>query len=231
MKILALDTSTEACSAALFIDGAITQQYQLAPRQQTQLILPMIDTLLIEADIKLQQLDAIAFTRGPGSFTGVRIAASIVQALAFAADLPVVPISTLRAMAQGAYRQQQAKAVLVCLDARMQQVYWAACCLDAAGIMQLQTEEMISDPEAVTIPFSADWLAIGDGWQHYPEHLQPARSLAQTKLSQNKITLATTTYYPQSSDIVHLAAAEYAKGNVVAVELALPIYLRAAVNS
>ncbi|CAN5356383.1 tRNA (adenosine(37)-N6)-threonylcarbamoyltransferase complex dimerization subunit type 1 TsaB [soil metagenome] len=231
MKILVLDTSTEACSAALFLDGIIKERYQLAPRQQTALILPMIDSLLAEAEIKLNQLDALAFGRGPGSFTGVRIAASVVQGLAFAADLPVVPISTLRAMAQGAYRQLHAQAVLSCLDARMQQVYWAASCIDAEGIMQLQAAEIISNPGEVTIPFATHWIGVGNGWQEYAACLQQALGIGRVDMPAGEsITIIEESYYPQSRDIALLAAAEYLKGNAVAAELALPIYLRDAVR-
>src|SRR5690554_2590516 len=102
MKILAIETATEACSAALLIDDAILERYELAPQRHNRLILPMIESLLAEAGIKISQVDAVAFGRGPGSFTGVRIAAGVAQGIAFGADLPVVPVSTLAALAQDA---------------------------------------------------------------------------------------------------------------------------------
>jgi tRNA threonylcarbamoyladenosine biosynthesis protein TsaB len=118
-RILAVDTATEACSAALYIDGEIEQKFELAPREHTQFILQMIESLLVEADLKMNQLDALAFGRGPGSFTGVRIATGVVQGIGFAADLPVVPISTLASIAQVMQDDHGADKVLYAIDARM----------------------------------------------------------------------------------------------------------------
>ena len=99
MKVLAVETSTDACSAALFIDGIVTERFELTPKEHTRLILPMIDNLMSEAGLRPQQLDALAFSCGPGSFTGVRIATGVIQGIALGADLPVVPVSTLAAIA------------------------------------------------------------------------------------------------------------------------------------
>ncbi|MCW8941987.1 MAG: tRNA (adenosine(37)-N6)-threonylcarbamoyltransferase complex dimerization subunit type 1 TsaB, partial [Gammaproteobacteria bacterium] len=130
MKILAIDTATEACSAALYIeseapDAGITSEYQLAPREHSRLILKMIDRLLSQAGIAVAELDAIAFGRGPGSFMGLRIAAGVVQGIAFAHDIPVIPVSTLKTIAQRAYELTGSKNVLAAIDARMDEVYWA----------------------------------------------------------------------------------------------------------
>ena len=99
LKILAVDTATEASSAALYIDGDIKQDFQLAPREHTRLILKQAEGLLTEAGIRVSDLDALASGRGPGSFTGVRIATGVVQGMAFGADIPVVPVSTLASIA------------------------------------------------------------------------------------------------------------------------------------
>ena len=104
MKILAIDTATEACSAALYVDGKVRSHYQLAPREHSLLILKMVEQLLVDANAKVKQLDAITFGRGPGSFMGLRIAAGVVQGIAYAHDIPVIPLSTLQVIAQRARR-------------------------------------------------------------------------------------------------------------------------------
>ena len=116
MKILALETATEACSAALLIDGEVRERYEVAPRAHARLLLPMLEGLLAEAELKPMQLDAIAFGRGPGSFTGVRIAASVAQGIAFAADLPVLPVSTLAALAWPVLRVEPDSQVFAAID-------------------------------------------------------------------------------------------------------------------
>ena len=137
MKILALDTSTEACSAAVYADKQVYAQFALTPREHTRLILPMVEKVLGDADLRLQDVDAIAVGRGPGAFTGIRIGVGVAQGLAMAADKPILPVSTLAALAQQAYVQQGATQVLAALDARMQEVYWGQYSLKD-GIMQLQ---------------------------------------------------------------------------------------------
>ncbi|MBV8805271.1 MAG: tRNA (adenosine(37)-N6)-threonylcarbamoyltransferase complex dimerization subunit type 1 TsaB, partial [Sinobacteraceae bacterium] len=154
MKILALDTATENCSAAVWLDGSLIQREREVERGHADLILPMIDELLAEAGIRLTALDAIAFGRGPGSFTGVRLAASVTQGLAFGADLPVVPVSDLRAVAQRAWnRQGNATAashrMLVCNDARMHEVYWGCFEQGAGGLMTPVGLEKVSKPSDV----------------------------------------------------------------------------------
>src|SRR5690606_10081736 len=128
--ILALDSATDACSVALYRDGEVTSLFELAAKSHTQRLLPMVDELLQSADCTLKDLDAIAFGRGPGSFTGLRICLGIVQGLAFGANLPVIPVSTLAAMASGFWREPAQYSalplpLLVALDARMDEIYWA----------------------------------------------------------------------------------------------------------
>lgn len=143
IKLLAIDTSTDACSVAISIDNKIKEKYQLAPRLHSRLLLPMIDSLLKETGITLFELDAFAFGRGPGSFTGVRIAGSVVQALGFAMNKPIVPVSTLRALAQGAYRERKIEKIFANLDARMEEVYWGLFEIDKEGIMQAVGDEHV----------------------------------------------------------------------------------------
>jgi tRNA threonylcarbamoyladenosine biosynthesis protein TsaB len=139
MKLLALDTSTEACSAALFIDGEIAQQFEITPKAHTKLLLPMIQNLLAGAELKLTQLDALAFGCGPGSFTGLRIATGVVQGLAFGADLPVVCVSTLAALAQ----KQAEELAFVAMDARINEIFWGVYQKNSEHFVELIGQEAV----------------------------------------------------------------------------------------
>lgn len=216
--ILAIETATEACSAALLVNGGVIQRYQLAPRQHVALIMPFIDELMAEAGVTVNQLDAVAFGRGPGSFTGLRIAAGITQGIAFGADLPVIPVSTLAALAQGAARQEGASLVLAALDARMQEVYWGAFRADDAGLMQLTGEEVVCAPKSVIHPGGTDWQAAGDGWSSYGEALNERLGFQPTKCFES--------LRPQAADVALLAEALLTAGETVAPERAAPVYLR-----
>ena len=218
LKILAIETTTEACSAALLYQGAIQERYQLAPRQHTHLILPMLESLLAEATLKPCNLDAIAFCRGPGSFTGSRIGASVVQAIAFAADIPVVMVSSLQCLAQGAYREFQAKQVLAAIDARMNEVYWANYRLDEEGIMAEVEAEQISDPKQIQIRNSAECIGVGSGWDTYHEVLVPQGNKQLQRWCPQR--------YPRAHDVAELAARAFQKGQCVSAQAALPVYLR-----
>ncbi|MEE9492544.1 MAG: tRNA (adenosine(37)-N6)-threonylcarbamoyltransferase complex dimerization subunit type 1 TsaB [Gammaproteobacteria bacterium] len=218
MKILAIETATHACSAALLLDGEVRQSLQIAPREHVRLILPMVESLLQEADIKLAQLDAIAFGRGPGSFTGLRIAAGIAQGMAFAADLPVVPVSTLAAIAQGIIRQHQKQRVLVAIDARMQEVYWAAWRQDKPGNAELQGQEQVTAPEDVRLPDDSVWSAAGNGWEEYQQQLLSVCHIDASDVFSQQ--------YPEARDVATLAKNSVELGNVVSADLAQPIYLR-----
>ena len=222
MKILALDTATEACSAALYVDGEITAQYQLAPREHSRLILRMLDELLSQANLRVAELDAIAFGRGPGSFMGLRIAAGVVQGIAFAHDLPVIPVSTLKAIAQRAYEETGIPNVLSCIDARMDEVYWVACSHDAAGWSSIGEECVISpdklDVQQVMSQRSGSWVAAGTGWTNYLDRLLPeAASRPEAVLDD---------CFPSAEVIVKLAAEEFKAGNTVPAAQAIPVYLR-----
>jgi len=164
LKLLAIDTATDGCGVALLVGDALFHRFQVAPKQHTQLILTMIDELLQEAGITLQDLDVFAFGRGPGSFTGIRIATSVIQGLSFGCDKPVVPVSTLRALAQGVYREQGQTHVFASLDARMQEIYWGLFVVDSEGIMQSITEERVGPKADVQLP-EGNWIATS----RYPE--------------------------------------------------------------
>jgi len=211
MKVLAIDTATEACSAALIIDGT---------REHTQLILNMVETLLTNSNVKLSNLDALAYGCGPGSFTGVRIATGIIQGLAFASDLTVVPISTLAAIAQQAYENHQQKYVLAGIDARMEEMYWGCYQLGKNQLMTLVGEEKVSKPEEINLnlDISTQWCGAGSAWERYSEFLQ-------THLG-NQITHTYPDYFPRSACIVKLAVEAYKQGKSVKASDALPVYLR-----
>lgn len=214
MKLLAIETATDACSAALSIDGDIRERFEIAPRAHTELILPMIDELMAEAGLNISQVDAIAFGRGPGAFTGVRIAVGVTQGIAFAADLPVVPVSTLAALAQGV----AADKVLAALDARMDEVYWGAYQRNAAGLMELVGDECVSVPGDVPLPTGENWQGAGAGWSAY-ETLLSAHCEQQLDSWDGLC-------FPHARDVVLLGAAQFAAGTAVAAEQALPVYLR-----
>lgn len=216
MKILALDAATEACSAALLRDGRITERCEVIGRGHAGRLLPMADELLREAALALRELDAVAFGRGPGGFTGLRIAAGVAQGLAAGSGRPILPVSDLAAVAAGAARESRATRVLVCMDARMGQVYWAA--YDCSGETPVDlTGEHLSNPAGVAPPPGAGWLGAGHGFTAYPAIVD---SLGAALLSLDGTRL------PMASDIVRIAAADLACGKGLPAAQGLPVYLR-----
>ena len=222
MNILALDTATEACSAALYIDGELSSRYEIAPRQHSRLILQMIDDLLAQAGLQINAIDAIAFGRGPGSFMGLRIAAGVVQGIAFAHDIPVIPVSTLKTIAQCAYEETQNKHVLVAIDARMDEVYWAAYTLEESR-WHLHDEERVISPDKVSLPeilgkAGDSWVGAGTGWASYQDRLLKAANCQLPTLLED--------CFPSAEIIVKLAVDEFTAGNMVSAAEAVPVYLR-----
>ncbi len=218
MKLLAVDTSTEACSAALLIDGEISQQYRLAPREHSHLILNMIDDLLRDAKITSKDLDVMAFGRGPGSFMGIRVAAGVVQGIAFAHDIPVVPVSTLAALSLVAMNQTGADKVLTAIDARMQEVYWGVYTRHSEAEITLLGNECVIKPDEIAVPETGEWVAAGTGWATYGEVMKP-------KLGARLVT-SLDDCFPTAEAIATLAADAYAKGLSVSAAEAVPVYLR-----
>jgi tRNA threonylcarbamoyladenosine biosynthesis protein TsaB len=212
--LLALDTATEACSVALLHDGKVLSHYEVIPRLHAQKLLPMIRDLLAEAGTTLSAVDAIAFGRGPGAFTGVRIAIGVVQGLAFALDRPVLPVSNLALLAQRAYREYGARQVAAAIDARMDEVYWG-CYQETAGEMRLVGAEAVLPPEQACLPgdASGEWFGAGTGWG-YAERISVA-------LSGQDATLL-----PHALDLLSLAQFAWGRGEGVAADLAQPVYLR-----
>lgn len=213
MKLLALDTSTEACSVALALDGDIVERYEIEPRHGERL-LPMVQALLAESGVALTQLDAIAFGRGPGSFTSLRIGAGVAQGLAFGADLPVVPVSSLAALAQGV----GASHVLAAFDARMRQVYWGAYVRGADGLVKLAGAEVVTDPAQVPLPDAQAWTGAGSGWDVYHTALDERLGGA--------VQGWTPGLTPHAQAVARLGLASFAAGLALPAEQALPVYLR-----
>ncbi len=218
MKLLALDTSTEACSAALLLDHDLHQRFEMAPGAHSRLILPMIEDLCAQAGVQLKDLDALVFGRGPGSFTGVRIAASVVQGLAFGAELPVIPVSTLAALAQGAWQQHQWSRVLSALDARMGEVYWGVFERDAQGVMRAVQDECVVAPEQVAALPQGEWHGAGPGWASYATALQARCG--------ERVVGCDGLLFPRAAWLLPLAVVEFQRGAVLSAEHALPVYLR-----
>lgn len=212
--LLALDTATEACSVALLHQGRIISHYEVIPRLHAQRLLPMIQQLMAEANLPLSAVDAIAFGRGPGAFTGVRIAVGVVQGLAFALERPVVPVSNLAALAQRAWREQGVQQVAAAIDARMDEVYWG-CYQLQDGVMQLQGLEAVLPPEQVHLPRGAEgaWFGAGTGWG-YAERIsvQPLGFAADL--------------LPHAEDVLALALPAWQRGEAVLADEAQPVYLR-----
>lgn len=213
MKLLVLDTSTEFCSAALWLDGEVRARRVLAGQQHSSLLLPMVDELLRESALSLRQLDGIAYGAGPGSFTGLRIACAVTQGLAFGAGLPVVGISTLESIAE----QTGADKVLTVLDARMAEVYWAAYQREPTG-WRCVIEPALALPESVRVPDGDGWVGAGNGFVALGDVLRPRLA--------NRLAHIDDTLMPDAAAMAPLAAAAFERGEGMDAALAAPIYLR-----
>jgi tRNA threonylcarbamoyladenosine biosynthesis protein TsaB len=230
VKLLALDTATENCSAALLLDSNVyTREFEME-RGHAERILPMIDDLLSKAGLALTDLDAIAFGRGPGSFTGIRLGATVTQGLAFGAGLGVVPISDLQAVAQRALDDDATRTrILVCNDARMSEVYWA--CYERGGddLARLEGIEQVTKPAQVQLPVS--WptaTAAGRGFIAYADALRSAVPTVPFPTTANAAPLQNDPihYLPRALEVARLALPAVTAGHLLPPEEALPIYLR-----
>lgn len=213
MNLLALDTSTEYCSLALWLDGEARSRHVLAGQRHSERVLAMADELLAEGGVGLKNLDGIAFGSGPGSFTGLRIACGVVQGLAFGADLPVAGISTLLAVAEGSGADQ----VVACLDARMGEVYHGIYRrLD--GRWEELSPPGLSAPADAPLPDGPGWTGCGSGFARHGEAL--ARRYGQS------LSAVRPELFPEARFIARLAAPVFRAGGGVAPEEALPVYIR-----
>lgn len=212
--ILAIDTSTEACSVALFYQNEITHDFIISERDHTKKILPMVDNILHQAGCSLSQLDAIAFAQGPGSFTGVRIGIGVAQGLALGIDVPMIAVSTLQTLAQGAYRTKCATKVIPAIDARMGEVYLGQYHYQDQQWQTIIPECVIKPEDVVTKIQNIDNndYSAGTGWQTYPN------MLAMIKPSEVLL--------PEAQDLVVIAQQKWLRKEVVKVEEVEPTYLR-----
>lgn len=213
MNLLALDSSTEVLSLALRVNGALYTHQQQAGATASQLVLPHIQALLKQANIKLMALDGIAFGAGPGAFTGVRVACGVAQGLGFGADLPVLGVNTLHAVAQASGGDR----VLVCLDARMGEIYHVALVRDGGGWRE-HSETMVCKPEQAPPVCDSGWLGAGSGWGLYEATLQAVYG--------QYLTAVVPQCLPSAEAILQLAEPEFAAGKALSASEVMPIYVR-----
>ena len=213
MNLLAIETSTEACSVALWVDGEVRERHELAPRRHTQLVLPWAEQLLAEAGLRKSQLDAIAVGRGPGAFTGVRLAIALAQGLALALERPLLPVSTLAVLAM----QVRAVRVLAAIDARMGEVYLGGFARDDDGLVSPLDEEMIIAPALAPLP-GMPVFGVGTGFAAEGGALVQRLGDALAGFEANAL--------PHAADLARLAHRAWQRGEAMAPEHVEPAYLR-----
>ncbi|MGD8784381.1 MAG: tRNA (adenosine(37)-N6)-threonylcarbamoyltransferase complex dimerization subunit type 1 TsaB [Thioalkalispiraceae bacterium] len=218
MNLLAIDTVTEMASVALLSGEDILSEQELVPKEHTRVILPMIKQAMARTGISFSQLDAIAFSRGPGSFTGLRICASITQGLAIAYGLPVIPVSSLASLAQGSFRLDGKTNVIACLDARRHEVYWGAFIIGDNDMMHAMVPESVIAPQDARTEPGMLWHGVGSGFATY-----------QKELAENphvNVTSSIAERFPLAQDMLPYAKIACSQGKVVDASLAIPTYLR-----
>ncbi len=218
MRLLAIDTSQIHCSAALRIGADVSQRLVAAERRHGELLLGMMDDLLSEAGLRATELDGFAFAHGPGSFTGLRIAAAVIQGAALAAAKPVVGVSTLAALAQGCHRRRGVQRVLCALDARMGEVYFGAYAADEHGLMRPVCEDVLAPPDSIQPPDDGRWTLAGSGWAAYREPLARVGGLDVDDGGAEQPC--------EARDVAWLAVGAFEAGLGGAAEDAVPVYLR-----
>ncbi|HLF11999.1 MAG TPA: tRNA (adenosine(37)-N6)-threonylcarbamoyltransferase complex dimerization subunit type 1 TsaB [Gammaproteobacteria bacterium] len=216
MKLLGLETSSARGSVALSTGARVIERHIQTPREQTELVLQLTAELLAEAGIELRELDGIAFGKGPGSFTGLRLAAAVAQGFALSCGVPLLPVSSLLALAQGAWRAERVGNSLICIDARMGEVYWGEFAV-VDGLAVNQRDDQLSLPNALSVPAVKPWTAIGNGFSVYAQQLEPLLAGADRVLPE---------LLPSAQDLFPQAAQNLVVGRVTPVAEALPVYLR-----
>jgi len=212
-RILAVETATHACSVAVAWDGERRELLRLARNQHAETLVPMVEQLLAEHQCALEQLDALAFGSGPGSFTGLRIGIAVAQGLAYGAGLPVVPVSSLGALAS----RVNGGRVLAAIDARMNQAYWNLYRRQADGTLQALGEPRVGNPRDLRLPDTDTWLAAGSGCEAYLEEFEPAVA--------SRLDLVAGVH-PHALEVARIAEMLLAAGQTIAPEQAAPEYVR-----
>lgn len=215
VRLLAIETASDACSSALYDYGEITERFDIAPRMHTELLLDMLDDLLQEKSLTMELIDGIAFGRGPGAFTGVRVATAMAQGIAFAASIPLFPVSSLQTLAQGIFRQHGVTNVMAGFDARMQEVYWGAYTLND-GLMIPVIDESVCKPEETPV-LDGEWFAAGSAWQSYQDVLS---------IRHGQVAGIDDEFLPHARDLLVSAKYQHQLNQGVQANAALPTYLR-----
>lgn len=220
--LLAIETSTEACSAALFTGSEKIERFEIAPQRHSDIILSQIESLLGEAGYALTQVDAIAFGSGPGSFMGVRIATGVAQGLAYGIDRPVIPVSTLQILAQSSYENEERERVIAAWDARMNAIYWGAYRMEG-GIMRPIQSDCLNKPEEfsrtiIGLTENAQWAGVGNGWEVY-------ESTLSAKIRE-QLTSIDVHVYPHARSALEIAKERFEKKEWLDPLKAEPVYIR-----
>ena len=222
MNLLALETSTEFCSVALWQNGVLSERSERVGQKHSEVLLAMLDGLLKGAGIKIKEIDGIAFGKGPGSFTGVRIACGVAQGLALGADLKVVGVCTLEALAEASGKDK----VIAALDARMGELYFAAY-EKRDGEWVTQVEPCLCKAEDAPTLSGDGWFGVGSGFAvSSPPPTPPPGGEGRVQRYSSQLAGMDEKVVPQASAVVCIGAREFAKGAAVDAALALPLYLR-----
>lgn len=217
MKLLAFDTNLSACSIAILKNNERIFIDKIAPKQQAHLILPLVQEALIQANLKLHELDGIAYACGPGSFTGLRIASSVAQGLAFPNNTPVIQISSLALLAQSAYEANRGKHFYVAIDARMKKIYWAEYIVNKQDLVELIGSEQAYKPEDIILTANDDVIGIGDGWKFYQNILSPQLDSPMIPIYPDQNSTAQA--------LLNLAVEKFNREGGVTAANAIPVYL------
>jgi tRNA threonylcarbamoyladenosine biosynthesis protein TsaB len=218
MKILAIETSASASSVALLNEDEMLIDHKMAPLLQSRVILLSINELLLSSQVELEQLDAVAFGCGPGSFTGIRIATGVAQGLGYAANLPLIAISSLAALAQAVCDDRGWKKLLVAVDARMHELFWGVYTAEENGLMGLFSKESLCSPNLIDVPPAGDWYGVGTGWGTYQNNL--IQKLGFQPIEIDAVSL------PTAAGVARLALAKCQREEWVSAAEAQPVYLR-----